>query len=124
MMCWNIYTFSITDQKYKTSIVEYYKSINETAEVLARAIGNALGMSRDKSDDEPNRTDRDGNICYDGNAVMDKESGNQMDKFSPCSKQDFRDFYNLMDWLYNGKFCMERGKYLFHNYITISFFFN
>ena len=74
---------------------------------MAHEIGHALGIIHDRLTNEPNRTDRQGNRCYGIHGLMDDGSRSEVDKFSPCSKQDFRDFFNLMDWLYTGEFCME-----------------
>ena len=111
---------SITDQGYKTSINEFHNNIADSAGVLAHEIGHALGMNHDFGSGGTSdvRYDREGNVCTGINAVMDYGSRYLTNKFSTCSKQDFKDFYNQQLNQHNGVFCMEQScgrSYYFYN---------
>jgi len=95
------------DQRYKVSITEWYNNIADTAGVFAHELGHALGMLHDFIDsDSSDRYDRNGVKCTDINGVMDYGSRSSVDKFSTCSKQDFRDYYNHVLGTYN-EFCLS-----------------
>ena len=97
-----------SDQRYKTSINEYYNSLEESAGVLAHEIGHGLGISHDFTSSGDNRYDRNGVICTGINGVMDYGSRISLDKFTSCSKEDFKDFYNYMLQAHHGIFCLAQ----------------
>ena len=66
-------------------------------------------MSHDFYSGGSNRYDREGNVCTGIEGVMDYGSRSRVDKWSSCSKQDFKDFYNSMLSQHNGVFCMVQN---------------
>ena len=55
------------------------------------------------------RYDNNGVKCTDINGVMDYGSRPAVDRFSTCSTQDFRDYYNRVLQT-NNEFCLNCGK--------------
>ena len=104
-----MYIFFI-DQRYKTSINEWYNNLLDTAGVFAHELGHALGMDHDFTSSGGDRFDRNGVKCTDINGLLDYGSRSSVDKFSTCSKQDFRDYYNRVLQTYNNEFCLACGK--------------
>jgi len=90
------------DFSYKTSITEWTGS-SDTARTLAHEIGHALRMEHDF--EHPNKRDRQGRPCTGINSIMDYTRNEN--KWSPCSTQDFRDFYNR-ELVRQRFFCMQK----------------
>ena len=65
-------------------------------------------MDHDFTQSGGDRYDRDGVKCTDIDGVMDYGARGSVDKFSTCSKQDFKDFYNQVLGQNNGIFCMAQ----------------
>ena len=101
----------VLDQRYKTSITEWYNNLADTAGVFAHELGHALGMDHDFTSSGADRFDRNGVKCTDINGLMDYGARSSVDKFSTCSKQDYRDYYNRVLQTYNNEFCLTCGKY-------------
>ena len=86
-----LFFYNILDQKYKVSITEWYQNLADTAGVFAHELGHALGMDHDFTSSGGDRFDRNGVKCTDIDGLMDYGARSSVDKFSTCSKQDFRD---------------------------------
>ena len=65
-------------------------------------------MDHDFTDSGGDRYDRNNVKCTDIDGVMDYGARGSVDKFSTCSKQDFKDFYNQVIGTNNGIFCMAQ----------------
>jgi hypothetical protein len=84
-------------------------------------------MDHDFTNSGADRYDRDNVKCTDIDGVMDYGSRPSVDKFSTCSKQDFKDFYNSVLGQNNGIFCMAQDccknydLYLIHFIAILSF---
>ena len=76
---------------------------------MAHEIGHALGMLHDFESSGSNRYDRNNVLCTNQNGLLDYGARSSVDKFSTCSKQDFKDFYNQMLSEYNGIFCLAQN---------------
>ena len=110
----NLYQILVifVDQRYKVSITEWYNNTEDSAGVFAHELGHALGMDHDFNGDGSDRFQLINGIqirCTDINGLMDYGSRSSVDKFSKCSKQDFRDWYNHVLITYNNEFCLSCG---------------
>ena len=72
--------------KYKASFTEYTDNANNTGLTLAQQIGKALGM-------------RNGNHAGCKGGVMGSEPFADRVKWTPCSNQDFENYYSRRDCL-------------------------
>ena len=106
-------------QERKVSITEWINNVAQTSEILAHEVGHALGMKHDfgnyaTGNDDPNinRNDANGRSCTRINGLMGTHSQNSRpDKFTTCSKDDFRAFHKTIVQTY-GSYCMACGKTL------------
>ena len=78
--------------------------------MFAHELGHALGMEHDFNQDGSDRFDRQNVKCTDINGVMDYGSVSSVNKWSTCSKQDYRDYYNRALQTYNNDFCLTCGR--------------
>ena len=104
------------DQRYKTSINEWYNSVSESAGVLAHEIGHALGMYHDFGNGGTSdiKYDSQGNRCTGLNGLMDYGARRNVNKFSTCSREDFAAWYQRVVGTY-GSFCLScSGIFLFY----------
>ena len=109
------------DQRYKTSINEWYNSVSESAGVLAHEIGHALGMYHDFGNGGTSdiKYDSQGNRCTGLNGLMDYGARRNVDKFSTCSREDFAAWYQRVVGTY-GSFCLScSGRFLFYYRLMI-----
>ena len=106
------FVYIILDQKYKISINEWYNNLADSAGVLAHEVGHALGMQHDFGSGGTSdvRYDSQGNRCTGINGLMDYGARSSVDKFSSCSKEDFRTWYNQVVQTY-GSFCLACSKF-------------
>ena len=104
------------EQMFKVSISEWHDTIQETAVVLAHEIGHALGMKHDfvkNGDKYEFRFDTQGRPCTGIRGIMDYGNKRIKNKFSSCSKEDFREWYDYCVAAY-GSFCLAcKSEFLF-----------
>jgi len=95
------------DQRYKTSINEWYNNVHDSAGVLAHEMGHALGMYHDFGSGGTSdiKYDSNGNACTRINGLMDYGSRSRVDKFTTCSREDFAAWYTRVMGTY-GSFCL------------------
>lgn len=101
----------ISDQRYKTSINEWYNNVHDSAGVLAHEMGHALGMYHDFGSGGTSdiKYDSNGNACTRINGLMDYGSRSRVDKFTTCSREDFAAWYTRVMGTY-GSFCLTCGE--------------
>ena len=106
-----MYTLQISDQRYKTSINEWYNNVHDSAGVLAHEMGHALGMYHDFGSGGTSdiKYDSNGNACTRINGLMDYGSRSRVDKFTTCSREDFAAWYTRVMGTY-GSFCLTCGE--------------
>ena len=115
LLLFNIY---ISDQKLKVSISEWHTNNQITGRIVAHHLAHALGIKLDYNNpsSEPpaldgsiDRFDSEGNSCTNISGLMDKEYKTDVDRFTTCSKDDYKEYYNqVLDA--HGKFCLDCGK--------------
>ena len=106
----------LTDQRYKISINEWLFNVRGTASVVAHEIGHAIGMDHDfgRRGTNDTRYDTRGNICTGIDGIMDYGRRSNVDKFTNCSKEDFKAWHNRVIQTY-GVFCLTCGMYTILN---------
>ena len=104
------YVAARKDQIYKLSVNEWYNNIADSATVFAHELGHALGIEHDFNDNTGgDRFDKNGVSCTYINGIMDYGARSSINKFTTCSREDFRDYYNNVLDTYNS-FCLSCGK--------------
>ena len=115
------------DQKLKVSIAEWDTHNRITGRIVAHHIAHALGIKLDytKAPNEPpgfkgfsDRYDSQGNSCTNISGLMDQGYKTEVDKFTTCSKEDYKAYYNKVRQTHRS-FCLDCSKY---NIFQHSFF--
>ena len=116
----------LPDQKLKVSISEWYMSNTVTGRIVARNIAHALGIKLDflKAPANPPsfngisvRYDSEGKPCTNVSGLMDQGYKNDVDKFTGCSRDDYKFYYNKVLQTY-GTFCLDFSKLIM--YISVA----
>ena len=113
------FTF-VLDQKLKVSIAEWNTNNQITGRIVAHYIAHALGIKLDYNKLPPgtnppsfngqsDRYDSNGNSCTNISGLMDSAYLTDVDKFTTCSREDYKAYYNRVLDTY-GTFCLDCSK--------------
>ena len=100
-----------------------------TGRIVARHIAHALGIKLDflKAPANPPtfngisvRYDSEGKTCTNVSGLMDQGYKNSVDKFTGCSRDDYKAYYNKVLQTY-GAFCLDFSKFIVYVAVDISF---